>query len=1355
MGSVNPSIPLIEQRDLYLGRLSSANEATETKTSTNVENTRETSIPINLFVQNNKNLLTDVLATVANPPVATQQSIIDPSLVNVDNNLQSILSQITADPKYFIGGSANDNEDINAKINPDVQPSEQSHPEFSLNFQPSVLREENGRYVIDAENFNGIIMYFYLPKQYTKLNKPSEIKDGYCLIENIDSIDYSNRSKTININVLLKCKTLWRVSFRGDNKVTEEEVLNGMDYLHKDRARIYNKKNIAILLNHVGACLKEIIRRNRLPEDNIRDKWTQWMTNHLGDQYDYDEMWENAKAWKWSSQQFLKWIKLDSHDSSKYFEKYPHLYIYSDRINQLKIKINPKNKSWLKYQQFTDSVVRPIELKLYKTLMIKAGMDMRKTFTSIQSLVRERISRALFICNRIAAGQELTGRLKRQLEQVSLFDVKDTKYEQFLPQGSTDTLVTTEQIQMADQALEQLERWIGDNKPRVVFYKDEIPDDVNGNIWLIIQLESLTKLIYKRYKPPQALILDEATAIIFQLSSTTLKTKEMVANVQKTLQLLIQKSDNVLCLCANMDNRILYTLSQLRIKNPDVDTIHFHEYTKKIGNRLKAEFYYNRDTLLTDMTLMVVNGKRLFIECTHQSDALDLEMFFTSLGKRVLCIHSDCTSEARSTLDNVNDTWIHFDIVIITNTVTTSVSFEKEHFHAICGFNHNDTINFRNISQMIGRVRRPIDKSLMINFDLKNYKNLDITTQSIARRLKNKVISMNNTVTALKSAKKQDDQKQNQNQNQNQNQKQKSSSPQKIPSLTPSDLYAAELDAPKFTFDLDHNGCMSIKVKPKHWFTKAHLLNKHEDNVSKSYMFEEFLNWIDEQEIPFTIKNYSHYDPKVAQFFADCYHARKNKEKSIEADAPILSPDVMSQIRKEMDLGTATYEDKVAYRKTKIVNAFKPEHSPNETMRKFYKNNYEVIHNYHDYIMNNIIYVLNRDLRFHVSIFHSQSKVDQQFAIYKFSELIGMSNLLTGRWIPQGIEGCFMNKASEINRKLKTRIFIYYDTRFFARQPDEPQRADRPNMQISDKCYEIAKLCSGAFGLHSKTINQVKTANSIFVSSLIKYFKVVIIDGDEYDQSFNGQRIRFTPYLIGLSRKYCDVASKLKTYEEIEKERNVVLTNTVSETLKSTVLNMTKQQLDQDEISECVESQVKSQVIELFNVKKIQTSHEVSDEVCPQTQIQVESQVKELNKEKMDQTSHEVSDKTCPQPKPQIDYNMIYDTVKNISAECQQPNTQVQSQVQPQVKINPLELLVEFGLRHCRNADPQHLTNRIRQFGYRATFNSLHVKSKPITDDIDKYLKSLKVSVADGLSWKSLGVKPDTVFPNAKTKYDQ
>lgn len=116
-----------------------------------------------------------------------------------------------------------------------------------------------------------------------------------------------------------------------------------------------------------------------------------------------------------------------------------------------------------------------------------------------------------------------------------------------------------------------------------------------------------------------------------------------------------------------------------------------------------------------------------------------------------------------------------------------------------------------------------------------------------------------------------------------------------------------------------------------------------------------------------------------------------------------------------------------------------------------------------------------------------------------------------------------------------------------------------------------------------------------------------------------------------------------------------------------------------------------------------------------------------------------------------LDYDSVFNSTSNLSRRKYIVNVPQNHNIQHHEPINRLEPLVDFTLRYRNDLNPQHLTNRTRQVGYRDAFNSLSIKSKPITDNIDKYLKSLRIS---GLNWKSLGVKPDTIFPNIVTKYD-
>ena len=84
-------------------------------------------------------------------------------------------------------------------------------------------------------------------------------------------------------------------------------------------------------------------------------------------------------------------------------------------------------------------------------------------------------------------------------------------------------------------------------------------------------------------------------------------------------------------------------------------------------------------------------------------------------------------------------------------------------------------------------------------------------------------------------------------------------------------------------------------------------------------------------------------------------------------------------------------------------------------------------------------------------------------------------------------------------------------------------------------------------------------------------------------------------------------------------------------------------------------------------------------------------------------------------------------------------------------KFNILELLVDFGLKHTKSPLPipaLHLTNCIREKGYRLAFSVYKIQTRNVTSDLDKYLSSFNTS------WKSQHIIGDTKFVNVLTKYD-
>jgi hypothetical protein len=1240
MSAHSPHIESFEQYDIVLGRLSKI-----PTTIINIDNSGREIQKLDEKVSNNKSSLFNnpygKLTTVQVPAQGPTQGPTQVSTQVPAQITSQVTTQITSQvPTQVPTKDPSDNLKLRIPL-----------PESY--FKPGIVREISENKVQDFEYKNGVIVYRYFPKRY---NIREEV---------IFNLGNTYQSRWYGGN------DVCRIGEKGDNILTESDILDGFDHLFGVRATIdcyYNyKQRKYIDFNNVCSCVKEITLINNLPVENIKKRWIKWMNDHSTDgiEYDYDQIWDDADPFIWTSQHFLKWIILDSHGSEQYFSSRPQLYIMKYLRDELKFNERTKSKR-TQITKYPDSVTEINDLDLnQRTLLIKAGTNMKKTVKMMSSLVKGQITDCLLVCQRVSGGLDLSGRLKKKLNQEDLIETKGTPLEHCFLYPTSDTLVTYNEFIIAADMLSRLDQWFGPNKPRVIFYRDLKPGErIPPNTWLIIQVESIPKLMKMNYTAPQVIVFDESTSILKQLSAKTIKTNEMATGIVSILDHLIRTTPIFIALCAQMDSRTIRLVERLRSGD-----IHYHKYDKKIGNDLSVDRYTCFDTLLNEAGQMVMSGKRIFIACTWKSEAQSLESYFSSFGKKVLCIHRDSPKHVRDTLLDVNATWINYDIVIVTNVITTSVDFHLSHFHAVCAFVHNNTIDFRTITQMLRRVRYPIDKRILIHMNLKIFNGLDIFTSAIARKKRHQIDCISKAANELKSE------------------------------ITAPDRLADTLgERSKIPFT-DSKGILRFKYEESHWFTDIHFLNLHEDNMSKTYMNDLFFEWIDEQQIPLTFHAYVYFNPKCKELYQQCAKENRAEKKEIEASAPVNSNETQVEIKEKMDAGDATYEEKVSYEKTKIIERFKDDSPPDEHDRSFFKNHYDVINNSFHHKMNNIQHLLVIDNKRFVSIFHTELNFDKQHAITKFCSLIQVLNLLTDRSIPPDITSKF--NMEEVNTKSQTHVLIHFDTRYFT------QGTPVPGKEISKECLETAYLCTGAFDMHDKSITRVNDAMNIFIVSLHRFINAEVIPGNICQKQIDNQRFNFTPYLICVNKRIINIVSRLKTYEE----------------------------LDKNKIHQADDTKIHTEQLKSIRLQKAQAQSQVQPQVQPQPH------------------QHQ------PQPPPPKLINTNHIGLPKHDLPPPQPNNnQSQSQSQNYPQINPLELLVEFSLKYSKNKDARQLTKDIREKGYQETFRSYRITIRSVTKDIDKYLKSL----GTGLSWqtvkKSYKIKPETTFPYTftyeRTKYE-
>jgi len=228
--------------------------------------------------------------------------------------------------------------------------------------------------------------------------------------------------------------------------------------------------------------------------------------------------------------------------------------------------------------------------------------------------------------------------------------------------------------------------------------------EFGSRLILVIQLESLHKLLEMDYRPLDLLVIDECTSIAKQLSSKTMNSQgKYVANVS-TLEELAKNSRQVVCMDADVDERIYLMLETWFPGYPiQVQQNRKMREGKAIRYSQKAQLAQTYFTRLSD-------GIKLFIACSTLADANYLfDETQKNFPKLRGALHTAETAELhRKDLSDVNSYWSKMDYVIVSPSITNGLDFNvKDHFDEIFVFAQAGSCPARDIKQQIGRVRFP------------------------------------------------------------------------------------------------------------------------------------------------------------------------------------------------------------------------------------------------------------------------------------------------------------------------------------------------------------------------------------------------------------------------------------------------------------------------------------------------------------------------------------------------------------------------------------------------------------------------------------------------------------------------
>ena len=357
----------------------------------------------------------------------------------------------------------------------------------------------------------------------------------------------------------------------------------------------------------------------------------------------------------------------------------------------------------------------------------------------------------------------------------------------------------------------------------------------------------------------------------------------------------------------------------------------------------------------------------------------------------------------------------------------------------------------------------------------------------------------------------------------------------------------------------------------------------------------------------------------------------------------------------------------------------------------------------------NYIDVFKREAKKMKNSIELEASFDQLDAIQQFCDLTG---------IPQTFK--------RLTQCTLDDTFYSFDTQFLKSTKDHNNK----NIEVNEKTRDVMYKLACAFKIPCKEkIQRLGAAVKIIKKVMLRWSgaKVEKLEKKQKGSATLGTQVSCTKYRIATSSRMLEMLERIKPFNTPQSLLKFVGDDDSS--LEQKQLESVALQLRQTVVDSSRSTLLPYQLAQIGIIATFEQPKPIINRL--KTTNYIQSSI----------TKTTLTPELAPMINPTSYVNIQQDIKVN----------EHQSNVQHYIQINRLELLVDSTLKLHKDLNPQHLTNRIRQVGYQKALKSLNIKSKPITDTIKEHLKFLNIT---GLNWKSLGIKPDTVFPNVRTKYD-
>lgn len=273
------------------------------------------------------------------------------------------------------------------------------------------------------------------------------------------------------------------------------------------------------------------------------------------------------------------------------------------------------------------------------------------------------------------------------------------------------------------QLIEYIERYFGGDNARIVTVSfrqsfttemaRKLPKfasylNIAGQIDLgqvprvIVQAESLHRLQIN--ESVDLLILDECESILEQFDSGNFKYFNKSFGV---FQWLMRHSRNCILMDANLCNRTFNMIERFRGQEA-LGQVFYHKNNFKRAAEDTFLFTSNKYNWLAYLLDKLADGERVCIPSNSLAAAETLEAVIRRRYPqlRVMCYSSKTLQSIKKRdFGDINKTWLEFDVLIYTPTISAGLSFEQEHFDYIFGYFTTSSCPVETCRQMIARIR--------------------------------------------------------------------------------------------------------------------------------------------------------------------------------------------------------------------------------------------------------------------------------------------------------------------------------------------------------------------------------------------------------------------------------------------------------------------------------------------------------------------------------------------------------------------------------------------------------------------------------------------------------------------------